>query len=338
MAIYHLSAQIIGRSAGRSAVAAAAYRAGEKIEDRTTGSVHDYTRKQGVVAKGIALPEGAPEWAKDRAELWQRVEEKETRINSQLSREIIIALPDELTPKQRRLMVDDFADFLAGQQGLAVDWTIHEPPPEGDKRNTHAHLMITTRRFDAAAPDGWGKKARDMNTKDALENIRLAWELCANNHLKEAGREERIDRRTLEAQGIDRMAGEHIGVIGMAIKRRGRKSRRAEEIEAELASAKAPPVTRAEIDKALEGTSEIQYIHTARHLANLSVAQYATEATHMISIHKKMGDNMTPEQRDKWNVLVKAHQLIEPAMKLEAEIENNRPRENRKKIDRYHGR
>ena len=96
MAIYHLSASIIGRSDGRSAVAASAYRAGADMTDPDTGTRHDYTRKRGVRATFMELPEGAPDWAADRPTLWNAVHAKETRKNSRLSREIRVALPAEL--------------------------------------------------------------------------------------------------------------------------------------------------------------------------------------------------------------------------------------------------
>ena len=95
MAIYHLHCDIIGRSGGRYATAAAAYRATCKIEDRTTGETFDFSRKEKAVFSEILTNGNAPEWATDRAELWNKVEEKENRINSQFCRSFDIALMKE---------------------------------------------------------------------------------------------------------------------------------------------------------------------------------------------------------------------------------------------------
>ena len=99
MADYRLSSKIIKRSAGQSAVAAAAYRSGLIITDERTGVRHDYSRKSGVIHSGILAPANTPEWMHDRAKLWNAVEAIETRKNSQLSREIQLSLPHELTPE-----------------------------------------------------------------------------------------------------------------------------------------------------------------------------------------------------------------------------------------------
>lgn len=96
MASYHMCCKVISRGQGRSAAAAAAYRAAERIFDRRTGIEHDYSRKQGVVRSEVLLPRDAPEPYRDRDELWNAVEAAETRSNSRLSREFEIALPREL--------------------------------------------------------------------------------------------------------------------------------------------------------------------------------------------------------------------------------------------------
>ncbi|HAZ60146.1 MAG TPA: conjugal transfer protein TraA, partial [Gammaproteobacteria bacterium] len=97
MASFHLAVKTIGRSAGRSATAAAAYRAGVEITDERTGLVHDYTRKQGVEHSALVVPADAPAWANDRAALWNAAEQAETRKNSTVAREYEIALPAELS-------------------------------------------------------------------------------------------------------------------------------------------------------------------------------------------------------------------------------------------------
>jgi hypothetical protein len=188
------------------------------MENRTTGENVDYTRKQGIIENGIETPDHAPEWAKDRAKLWNAVEEKENRKNSQFAREFNIALPSELTPEQNKKMVQDFCKEQFTNRGIVADWAIHEPNRQGDERNIHAHIMTTTRKIDR---DGWTEKDREGNTRDRLKEIRQAWEKTVNKELERNGIEKRIDCRTLEAQGIEREPQQHQGYKATAIERRG---------------------------------------------------------------------------------------------------------------------
>ena len=93
MAIYHCSIKLIGRSGGRSAVASAAYRSGEKLLNEETGILHDFTRKSGVVMSEILLPVNAPDRFHDRQTLWNEVQKVEKRSDAQLAREVEVALP-----------------------------------------------------------------------------------------------------------------------------------------------------------------------------------------------------------------------------------------------------
>ena len=126
MAQYRLSAQTIGRGSGRSATAAAAYRSGQRIVDERTGLVHDYTAKRGVMHSEILAPDNTPNWMTDRTQLWnavERVEDKSTRRDTaQLSREIQLSLPHELTHEQRVNLVRGFVveQFGAGQYFLSA--------------------------------------------------------------------------------------------------------------------------------------------------------------------------------------------------------------------------
>lgn len=197
MAIYHLRASMISRSQGRSATAAIAYRVAERIEDRRTGLVFDYAKRGGVDHTEILAPDHAPDWASDRSELWNRVEEAETRKNSQVAREVRVALPAELTHAQRIELVRDFAQEQFVDRGMVADIALHAPGRDGDDRNYHAHILLTTREID---PEGFTTKNRDWNKVELLEGWREAWARDANLALERAGIEERIDHRTLEAQ------------------------------------------------------------------------------------------------------------------------------------------
>jgi hypothetical protein len=197
MAIYHLRATMISRSQGRSATAASAYRVAERIEDRRTGLTFDYATRGGVDHTEILAPDHAPDWVRDRSELWNRVEESETRKNSQVAREVRVALPDELTHAQRVALVRDYAQAQFVDRGMVADIALHAPGREGDERNHHAHILLTTREVDA---DGFTTKNRDWNKVEVLEGWREAWARDSNAALERAGIEDRVDHRTLVAQ------------------------------------------------------------------------------------------------------------------------------------------
>ena len=197
MAIYHLRATMISRSQGRSATAAIAYRVAERIEDRRTGLVFDYAARGGVDHTEILAPDHAPDWVRDRSELWNRVEESETRKNSQVAREVRVALPDELTHAQRVALVRDYAQEQFVDRGMVADIALHAPGRVGDERNHHAHILLTTREVDA---DGFTTKNRDWNKVEVLEGWREAWARDSNAALERAGVEDRVDHRTLVAQ------------------------------------------------------------------------------------------------------------------------------------------
>ncbi|WP_170775855.1 MobA/MobL family protein, partial [Ruegeria lacuscaerulensis] len=139
MAIYHLSVKTVSRAKGRSATAAAAYRAGVEIADERTGEVHDYTRKSGVGHTEIILPRGAAPKFEDRSTLWNAAEQAERRKNSTVAREYEVALPAELSAEERKALACEYGHWLAERFKVGVDVAIHEPNKEGDQRNHHAH-------------------------------------------------------------------------------------------------------------------------------------------------------------------------------------------------------
>ena len=201
MASYHLSVKTIKRSAGRTATAAGAYRAGERIECQREGRVHDYTRKQGIEETFIVTPENAPEWAADRSKLWNEVEASETRRNSVTARVWELALPSEISAEDRSQITRDFAQELVSRYGVAVDVAIHAPHREGDQRNHHAHVLTSTRRLE---PEGFTAKTRVLDSAKTggveIEQMRGVWAELQNRALERAGEAERVDHRSLEAQ------------------------------------------------------------------------------------------------------------------------------------------
>jgi len=222
MAIYHLHAQIIKRSSGRSSVAASAYRAGEKLHNEYDGITHDYTRKSGVVHSEIMLSQNAPKEYADRSTLWNAVEKSEKRKDSQTAREIDVALPIEFDTQEQIELVRDYNKNNFVDKGMCVDFAIH------DKKdgNPHAHIMLTTRDVSAKGFEG---KNRDWNNKEYLEQWRESWANICNERLQAKGIDERIDHRTLEAQGINREPTIHIGITAKAMQKAGRDSYRVRE-------------------------------------------------------------------------------------------------------------
>lgn len=235
MAIFHLHAQIISRKAGRSSTAACAYRSGERVIDRRTGEIHDYSRKRGVLHKQIVMPKST-DWKPTREELWNAVEEKNKRADAQVAREFVVALPDELSFEQQVELAECFGSELAEQYQIGVDYAMHDAGKDGDKRNKHVHFLTTT---NIVQGHGLGNKQRELDliahtqtkekygTANAIDRVRERWEALANEALAKAGNEARIDRRTLEEQGIDdRLPQMHLGPTATAIERKGKRSKK----------------------------------------------------------------------------------------------------------------
>ena len=168
----------------------------------------------------LILPDDAPDWADDRARLWNAAELAETRKNSTVAREFEIALPAELDAGQRQRLAVDFARELVERHGCVADVAIHQPGRDGDQRNHHAHILLTTRRLTAA---GFGAKTRELDDLKTGEigRWRERFAEVQNACLREAGVEVRVDHRSLEAQEIDREATIHLGPTATALERRG---------------------------------------------------------------------------------------------------------------------
>ncbi len=222
VADYRFSANVISRSKGQSSIASAAYRSAERLIDERTGEIHDYTRKGGVILSTVIAPEGTPDWMHDRAQLWNAVEAVERRKDAQLSREIQLSLPHELTDDQRQALVVGFVQEQFAARGMVADLAIHAPNAEGDLRNHHAHVMLTMRTLTG---DGFGNKARDWNSPDQLAEWREQWAHHQNRELERHGHPARVDHRSFEAQGVDREPTQHLGPVANDMERNGKDSR-----------------------------------------------------------------------------------------------------------------
>lgn len=202
MALYHLHVKNISRGDGRSAVAAAAYRVGETLENAAEERLSKFAGRRDVLGAEIHLPADAPAWMADRAVLWNAVEAIERRKDARLAKEVEFSLPREL-PREAWFAVarSMAAHFTA--QGFVVDLAVHD---DGTGHNPHVHLLLATR---LVTPDGFGPKLRAADRKTFLKETRTAWQAIANAALEKAGIPVKIDAGSYAARGIDREPGEH---------------------------------------------------------------------------------------------------------------------------------
>lgn len=261
MAIYHLSMKTVSRSAGRSSTAAAAYRAGCKITDHRTGEIHDFTRKGGVLSADIVMPDGVAPM--ERAVMWNAVEAAHKRGDATVAREFEIALPNELSPEERRRLAVDFSREVANHYGVAADVCVHEPGKEGDSRNHHVHVLLSACTVSAA---GFGKKAveldpihcqrQDPPIPNPASYWRERWAELTNERLRDAGVDARIDHRTLKAQGIDRDPTQHLGPHITAMVRKGKPSHVKQRIDDEVEARLRAAAEQGRLDRELAATEQ----------------------------------------------------------------------------------
>ena len=223
MAIYHLHMQTISRADGRSAVAAAAYRAASRLT-AADGRVFDFRRKLGVVAREIFVPEGCP--AISRQDLWLLAENTEKRKNSTLAREMDMAIPVELNKEERFKLTAKFCRWLAQEYQVAVDCCMHRKDKNDAQENPHLHVMFTTRRYSQEGT--LGAKTReldDLKTRTThLLHLREKWADFCNEYLQFYG--ETIDHRSFRDQGVDLLPQIHVGSAATTMARRGLETER----------------------------------------------------------------------------------------------------------------
>ena len=231
MAIFHMSFSNISAGKGRSAIASAAYRSGERLFDDKEGRSYFYARS--VMPESFILtPKNAPKWASDRQKLWNEVEKKDRKANSRYAKEFNVALPVELTNEEQKALITKFVQETFVDKGMVADVAIHRDHEE----NPHAHVMLTNRPFN---PDGsWGLKSKtqyvlDKNGKQLLtkngnpkqrkiwlvdwdkpgkvEEWRHAWAEEVNSLFQAKGMPERISEKSYEEQGIEKTPTKHEG-------------------------------------------------------------------------------------------------------------------------------
>ncbi|WP_443660559.1 MobQ family relaxase [Clostridium algidicarnis] len=220
MAIFHSSLQVISRGQGKSCMAAAAYRAGEKLYDERQNLNHDYTKKQNVESEIIA-PSNSPSWVEDRERLWNEVDKSETRCNSRTAREINIALPLELSKEQQKELSRKYVKENFVDKGMVADVCFHF----NDESNPHFHVMLTTREI---TKEGFAKKNREWDKKENATIWREQWANNVNKVLEKAGYEDRIDHRSYKDQGIDQVPTIHLGKTSSEMEKKNIDNQRAE--------------------------------------------------------------------------------------------------------------
>jgi hypothetical protein len=247
IALFHFHVTQIKRSAGQSAVAAAAYRAGEKLHSEYYGEISDYTRKGGVICSEILLPSHAPPEYADRETLWNAVEKAERGKKAQLAYSFDIALQNEFSMQEnidiaRQFLLDNFVN-----RGMVADFAVHQPDKEdGGISNPHFHVMCPIRPI---GPDGrWGNKQRreyvldehgervldeagnyvfnavpttDWGKPETLEAWRQAWAEMCNAKFAEKGLDCRIDHRSFARQGVEQIPTRHEGPTVRAMEAKG---------------------------------------------------------------------------------------------------------------------
>lgn len=218
--------KMISRAKGHSAVAAAAYRAGETLQDERQGVTQDYARKTQVAGSWLLVPDHAPAWTQDRAALWNAVEAAEQRKDAQLARELVVALPRDIPTQDHHVFLLRFVQEQFVDKGMIADVSLHDTLAADGGRNPHAHILLTLRKIEA---DGFGLKERSWNRKDTLKGWREAWAKAVNDALAEHGSSGTIDHRTLAAQGIERAPSVHMGKEATAMERKGLQTRRGKQ-------------------------------------------------------------------------------------------------------------
>ena len=260
MAIFLMQINTVSRSSGRNAPASAAYRSGERIRNERTGALYDHRNRRDVLHKEIFLPtqlgrsDAGLDWARDRTGLWNAAERIESRGDSRVAREYLVALPVELPSAQRVELARTFSREIADRYGVAVDLAVHAPRPFGDPRNHHAHLLSSTRTVTG---EGFGAKAGlDINgtaraelglptSRKEFAALRQRWAELVNDYLSAAHIEARVDARSLQAQGIDREPLPRLPWAAIAAERRGEHSDVAERIRSRYRARVAARAERA---------------------------------------------------------------------------------------------
>jgi len=335
MAIYHLHVKVIGRKAGSSAVASAAYRSASRMRDERLDRVQDFSNKRGVVHSEIMLPDGAPEHLGDRERLWNDVEAFEVRKDAQLAREVEFAIPREMTQAQGIELARDFAQAEFVDQGMIADLNVHWDIGEDGMPKPHAHVMLTMRSVDE---NGFGQKVRDWNRTEMVERWRERWAEHVNERLAELDIDARIDHRSLEAQGIGLEPQSQIGAPAQRIEGEGIETADRADMHREIARNNGARII-ADPSVALDAITHQQSTFTRRDMAMFAhrhsdgIEQFNEVMGAMRNAPDlvELGQDGRGEDRFTTRQMIEAEQRLHRAAELMAERErhevNDRDRE-----------
>jgi MobA/MobL family len=319
MALNRFETQPVKRSEGHNAIGRAAYIGRDKMTDERSRKTWDYRHETGLEWRGLFVPKGAPEWAKDRQRLWNEAEAREDKStrpdDARPARDFKIALPHELNAKQRIYLVTDFARELS-RQGMIVDVAIHAPDEHGDERNYHVHMLATTREI---GPDGFGKKVREWNKVETLQKWRARWSELGARQLERAGFRDEAERfreghKTLIEQRkaalgrgdnefatvLERAPMRHLGPQASAMERRGEKTYIGDRNREIIA------VNNERVRAIKPGRQEKERVAKGRSVWDRSPARKALSAIEIVAKPAEMLGNLfedlfapkiTPEQR-----------------------------------------
>lgn len=233
MAQYRFSVKPrLSRGKGASVARAVSYITRSEVHDERTGEDFDFSRHTNkALFVGVYAPQKAPEWAHDLQALTNEIENAEKRKDAQLAMPLELSLAHELTLEQNRWMLQDFIKENFTRQGYATIAAIHEPPEHGDERNIHAHLLVTLRTLDENGFSPTKKEQQDFfrAKSERVEGLRQSWEKHLKHHLERHGFEQeaaRVSCLSLDAQGIDREATQHLGAVAAHMERNGEQSER----------------------------------------------------------------------------------------------------------------
>lgn len=232
------------RSAGHSAIKGAAYRLGIKLTDERTGEVHDFRKRklgEEIVRAVTIAPPGAPSWASDPQELWNRVEAAEKRKDAQLARDYRVPIPFGLSDQQAGDLAEDIARFISDALAVPVSIGLHRDADRdalghvkpNEKQGFHAHLYFPTRALDvgqaegsaAGGNTGFGAKLTMLSNKREssawVELLNNRWAELSNLYLTNADKAPVIDHRSYVRQGIQAAPQPKMGVAASAMERKG---------------------------------------------------------------------------------------------------------------------
>ena len=254
MALFHLNVKQIKRSQGQSAIASAAYRAGEKLSSEYYGEIADYTHKGGVICSEILLPDHVPREYANRETLWNAVEKVERGKNAQLAYSFDVALQNEFLMDENIALARQFLMEHFVSRGMIVDFAVHLPDKDDSGiENPHFHIMAPIRPIEENGkwgfkqrrvyeldehgnriPDGKGDyvfnavPTTDWGSPETLEFWREQWAQMCNAKFEEKELPVRIDHRSYERQGLGILPTIHEGPTVRAMEKKGIRTEKGE--------------------------------------------------------------------------------------------------------------